>query len=255
MLAANRDQLVAQMARSSQDLRRTELDNLISNYQSIMSVTTLAAGFAFASMVEMEHDTLPVEEDWMVRNWIDAFYILTSLALVLALFVVASSTIAVIAGQRLGLKGGRADSLTRAVCVLIKEFRWVALAGSLAMLCIVGAAVCIVALKTNELKIEFATMAIFGVGTCVIFSHACRLGSKLSIDEGDVVGGDVRVRGGGQVVDLTTIQPETCSDYQPPVIPGAATAPSANVAARQHRGASINAGIRSAAAPSVSGEC
>ena len=73
-------------------------------------------------------------------------------------------------------------------------------------------------------------MAIFGVGTCVIFSHACRLGSKLSIDEGDVVGGDVRVRGGGQVVDLTTIQPETCSDYQPPVIPGAATAPSAQPA-------------------------
>jgi hypothetical protein len=111
----------------------------------------------------------------------------------------------------LGLRGRKANSLTVAVCVLRKEFNWVARTGALAMISIVGAATCVVILNAPDeghFWYEIPTFVVLGVGTCAIFWHAHRLRGLLAIGEEDVVGGEVRVRGGGAEIDLTMIQPE-----------------------------------------------
>ena len=206
MLAANRDQLVAELGVNARELRSKELENAISNYKSLMSATSLAAGFAFAAMVELEHEEI-LKARPSLRAVVGAFYICCSCTLVLALFVVTSSTFAIQAGQRLALKGVKADSLTRAVAVLNKEFAWIARAGVLAMLCIVGASTCIVYVKLNYDfigAIELTCTSVFALGTLGIFFKINQLRKALQ-PEG-VVGGSMRVIGDtGEMIDLTSI--------------------------------------------------
>lgn len=203
MLAANRDQLIANLQAGAQDLRMLELDRAMGRYTGMVGVTSLSAGFAFSAMVELE---MPEQDEFkgpLVR-WIYAFYMLITIALILSLHVVAFSAVAIGAGSRLALQGDD-QSTTRAVAVLLLNFNSVFIAALCALCCIIGAAMCIVYIKLQDNHLEIATGLLFGFGSCFILLSLYRLKKQLSMRPEEMVTGAVTVGSGGNMVDLTNI--------------------------------------------------
>jgi len=313
MLSAQRDQVVAQLQVGAASMRWKELDNVVMRYQSIIAVTSLAAGFSFAAMVHLEIPALckkspppppappadppvppalppspspPVEPQHhegsepaegssegegegggggheggggaegggehggggegggeggghegeggegchaesehcreyfgLIDGMVHAFYIFTSLTLCFGLYVVAASTFAISAGYRLALQGAGADSVGRAVAVLLIEFRWIFWLSQACLVCILGAACTIVYIKLDdEYYFEEASSVIFGVGTIGIFAALYRLHYRMSIPPGQIVRGDVYIRAGaGNGLDVGAGGIQVQGGSSPPV--------------------------------------
>ena len=109
MLAASRDQVVANLQAGAQDLRWRELDSIMGRYTGMIGVTSLGAGFAFSAMVELDVDAAAEHS----RGWVYAFYFLIAVALVASLYVVSFSAMAIAAGNRLALQGEHHVAHTR----------------------------------------------------------------------------------------------------------------------------------------------
>lgn len=201
MLAANRDQLVANLQAGAQDLRWRELDSVSGRYAGMVGVTSLGAGFAFSAMVELE---LPENPSPETLRWIYAFYLLITVALVLSLYVVAFSAMSISAGNRLALQGNE-KSTTRAVAILLVNFRNVFIGALLVLLCIIGAAMCIVFIKLQDNQLEELTGALFVAGCAFILFSLHRLKQQLEIRKDEMVTGAVTVGSGGNMVDLTQV--------------------------------------------------
>ena len=103
---------------------------------------------------------------------------LTAISLICSLYVVSFSAMAIAAGNRLALQGSQ-QSTTRAVAVLLMNFSRVFVASTVVLLCIIGAAMCIVFIKTQDFHLEEATAILFGVGMVVILFSLHRLKSQV----------------------------------------------------------------------------
>jgi len=207
MLAARRDQVVAELQAGAAEMRWKELDNVVVRFQSIIAVTGLSAGFSFEAMVHLE---IPEDEDrsMAMQHWVHTFFVLTSFALILSLYVVAASTFAISAGYRLALQGNSSDSVARAVAVLLIEFRWIFLSSAVAMICILLAAMAIVWIKLeNEYEYDAVSTIVFAFAILIIFAALWRLRYRLSIPPGELVQGDVFIRAGnGKGIDVGNIE-------------------------------------------------
>jgi hypothetical protein len=202
MLAANRDQLVANLQAGAQDLRWRELDSIMGRYTGMIGVVSLGAGFAFSAMVELE---LPEDPSPATTNWIYSFYMLITVALITSLYVVAYSAMAIAAGNRLALQGND-HSTTRAVAVLLVNFRGVFFGGLMVLLCIIGAGMCIIYIKLQDIHLEEVTGILFLFGALFILYNLYRLRSQLAIRPEEMVTGSVTVGSGGNMVDLTEVR-------------------------------------------------
>ena len=131
----------------------------------------------------------------VLSGQVHAFYICTSLALLLSLYVVSTSTFAVAAGYRLALKGGQKGSLDRAVAVLLIEFRRVFAASAMAMWLMMAASVCLLWIKVKDAGFIAISTAMYVIAFVIIGLAMYRLKRRLAIAEGDHVRGDVKVGG------------------------------------------------------------
>ena len=183
MLEAQRDQLLAGVKQGALSLRMAELDALSQRFISLISVTSLAAGFAFSAMVEIE---LPEIDSVHLHVTVYVFYISAAIALSLALYVVVISTFAVITGYRLALLGGQNQSLDRAVAVLLKEFRSVCAAAAAGVLAIVVAAAAIGWVKMQEVGLLIPLSAIYFINVCMIARGLRRVRERMRIDKGAI---------------------------------------------------------------------
>ena len=138
---------------------------------------------------------------------VHAFYICTSLTLLLSLYVVSTSTFAVAAGYRLALKGGQKGSLDRAVAVLLIEFRRVFAASAMAMWLMMAASICLIWIKVKDNGFVAISTAMYVIAFVITGLAMYRLKIRLAIAEGEHVRGDVQV-GGVNLADLRLTPPE-----------------------------------------------
>ena len=61
MLAADKDQIYAHVRHQALELRKTELDQLVQRYCSLIGISSIASGFAFSGLVEFEVDEAVLE--------------------------------------------------------------------------------------------------------------------------------------------------------------------------------------------------
>eukprot|EP00965_Chrysotila_dentata_P234866 6200416-Pleurochrysis_carterae.AAC.3 len=125
MLAATKDRFQFEIQRKALQLRQQELELVVVRYNNIAGLTSIAAGFAFDAMVELEihHDAFHELEEWNL-DWLEPlFYYAASLALGLAMYVVAIASFTVVFGHRLALLGGKTNSLDKAVAIMLKKVR------------------------------------------------------------------------------------------------------------------------------------
>lgn len=207
MLAANRDKVLAELQAGAAEMRWKELDNVIFRFQSLIAITGLSAGFSFEAMVHLE---IPEDEkrSTAMQHWVHTFFVLTSGALILSLYVVAASTFAISAGYRLALQGSGSESVARAVAVLLVEFRYVFFAATIAMVCILLASMTVVWIKLEE-EYDYDAVAtgMFSLAIVVIFAALARLRYRLSVPATELVQGDVFIRAGnGQGIEVGNIE-------------------------------------------------
>jgi hypothetical protein len=107
MLAADKQVLDACLRNELQELRRMELENIITRFDSALTPSTLIAGFSFTAIVDLDvlnpdsSDT-SINEDQRIAERV--FYIAASLALALSLQVTAVASAGIIFGQRLAVQ-------------------------------------------------------------------------------------------------------------------------------------------------------
>ena len=249
MLEAQRDQLLAGVKQGALSLRMAELDALSQRFISLISVTSLAAGFAFSAMVEIE---LPEIDSVHLHVTVYVFYISAAIALSLALYVVVISTFAVITGYRLALLGGQNLSLDRAVAVLLKEFRSVCAAAAAGVLAIVVAAAAIGWVKMQEVGLLIPLSVIYFINVCMIARGLRRVRERMRIDKGAIVHGDATlVSSDGERVNLAEIEVPNAVNMNAPkaASSGSATPSEAVRASLMHQSCSQHPGMSSSGVP------
>ena len=209
MLEAQRDQLLANVKQGALGLRMTELDALAQRFVSLIGVTSLAAGFAFSAMVEIE---LPDRRDdgtyaTHVHITIYAFYFSAAISFSLAVYVVAISTFAVAASYRLALLGGQNQSLDRAVAVLLIEFRTVVTAAAAGVIALIVSAASIAWVKMQEAGMSLPLCFIYLLNLIAIVLGLRRVRDRLQIEKGALVHGDATLRGAaGDRINLAEVE-------------------------------------------------
>ena len=159
-------------------------------------------------MVEIELPDLgPEGYPLHLHATIYLFYISAAIALSLALYVVAISTFAVMAGYRLALLGGQTQSLDRAVAVLLIEFRSVVTAAAVGIVAIIFAAGAIAWVKMQEAGLLVPLSIIYVVNAIGIACGLSRVRERLRIDKGTIVHGDANIISRrGERVNLAEIE-------------------------------------------------
>ena len=156
MLAADKDSLIYNIKRQALALRKQELEMIVSRYNNLAGLCSIAAGFSFDALIEIEFPTPEEEEEEPLfeivplRTLRPIFYLCTSLALALALYVVAVASFTVVYGHQLALLGSSSGSLDRAVAVMLKQHRPLFYTATGALLAVVGAAVSIAWVKMGH---------------------------------------------------------------------------------------------------------
>uniref|UniRef100_A0A7S4C2A7 Uncharacterized protein n=1 Tax=Chrysotila carterae TaxID=13221 RepID=A0A7S4C2A7_CHRCT len=210
MLAASKDRFAFEIKRKALQLRQQELELVVQRYNNLAGLASIAAGFAFDSMVELE---IP-EDTWEELHehdleWLEPlFYIGASCALSLAMYVVAVASFTVVFGHRLALLGGKTNSLDKAVAIMLKQHHTLFTAAALAMFSIYVAAVSMVFLKLGRLGI--VNMGIFTSFLFLTIYSLYRLNRQLTIEAPALVHGDAHVHMGAHEVDLARLGAEDC---------------------------------------------
>jgi hypothetical protein len=123
MLAADKQVLDACLRNELQELRRMELENIITRFDSALTPSTLIAGFSFTAIVDLDvlnpdsSDT-SINEDQRIAERV--FYIAASLALALSLQVTAVAS----AGDRgAGLPARQVNSRAQRQVLTVHRLR------------------------------------------------------------------------------------------------------------------------------------
>ena len=86
MLAADKDKIYAHVRHQALELRKTELDQLVQRYSSLIGISSIASGFAFSGLVEFEVDEKVLDakgEDTRIDVFHHMFYYCGAIALTL----------------------------------------------------------------------------------------------------------------------------------------------------------------------------
>mmetsp|Transcript_7268 Transcript_7268/g.21386 ORF Transcript_7268/g.21386 Transcript_7268/m.21386 type:complete len:332 (-) Transcript_7268:166-1161(-) len=232
MLAADKDRLIYNIKRQALALRKQELEMIVSRYNNLAGLCSIAAGFSFDALIEIEFPTPEEEEEEPLfeivplRTLRPIFYLCTSLALALALYVVAVASFTVVYGHQLALLGSSSGSLDRAVAVMLKQHRPLFYTATGALLAVVGAAVSIAWVKMGH-PWAFVATGMFVVLLVVAARTLGRLLGELSPEA--MIHGDANVHAGGGMVDLARLNAthghvvQTHSAEDEALVPGAAS--------------------------------
>jgi len=208
MLAADKDRLVYEIKQKALSLRKQELEMIVSRYNNLAGLCSIMAGFSFDAIVELEFPerfedgTIP--HDHILQMLKPIFYLACSLSLSLSLYVVAVASFTVVYGHQLALLGAHANSLDKAVAVMLKQHNPLFVTSSSAMICVVIAATTIAWIKMDPPFAMTATI-IFGVMMAATMLALRRLNIQLS--KSYLIHGDMHVlgNGGSGQVDLTRL--------------------------------------------------
>ena len=139
MLAADKQLLDAHLRNELQQLRRLEITNVVNRFQNALTPATLIAGFSFTSIVELEFTTTHLERSSQALHAEPVFYICSSAALSLALYVTAVSSMGIVFGQRLTIQATASQGSEHDLTVreLNNKFFWVLIALGGSMLAVV----------------------------------------------------------------------------------------------------------------------
>jgi hypothetical protein len=208
MLAADKDRLVFEIKQKALALRKQELEMIVSRYTNLAGLCSIMAGFSFDAIVELEFPerfedgTIP--DDHILHMLKPVFYLACSISLTLSLYVVAVASFTVVHGHQLALLGAHANSLDRAVAVMLKQHNPLFVTSSSAMICVIIASTSIAWIKMDP-PFAMAATIVFGVMMSATALALRRLDIQLS--KSYLIHGDMRVLGSEGVgqVDLTRL--------------------------------------------------
>jgi len=147
MLSADKDLLLAKLNQDLLGLHLLELNTVLNRFQNAIGASSLLGGFAFAGIVELQ---LMDGENPTQLAAESVFYLSASLTLALAMFVMSVSTYASILGYRLSIQSTDQQSITRATSMLLGYYKWVLMAGVLALFTIIIASMAVVFFKAEK---------------------------------------------------------------------------------------------------------
>lgn len=128
--------------------RRLEITNVVNRFQNALTPATLIAGFSFTAIADLDFtDGHKVQSASKVAE--PLFYMCSTLALSLALYVTAVSTMGIVFGQRLTIQATAEQGYEHDATVreLNSKFVSVLVALGSSMLAVVGAAISVVLIK------------------------------------------------------------------------------------------------------------
>ena len=147
MLSADKDLLLAKLNQDLLGLHLLELNTVLNRFQNAIGASSLLGGFAFAGIVELQLIDGENQTQLLAES---VFYLSASLTLALAMFVMSVSTYASILGYRLSIQSTDQQSITRATSMLLGYYKWVLLAGVLALFTIIIASMAVVFFKAEK---------------------------------------------------------------------------------------------------------
>lgn len=207
MLAAEKSVLVAEVREQAVNLRNAELSMYIDRFSNVIGIASISAGFAFASIVELEIPAVDERHEYSTA-FIHMFWITSSVALNAGIFCTVVATYAIVYGHRLALQGGSKHAVDVAVGVLAKSFPPVMLAGALGLLCILLASLAITWVKMDPTtSVIAANSIIFFLGLGATAGYVGWM--MVALSSRRLVHGDVHVQAGERSVDLEDISAPT----------------------------------------------
>jgi hypothetical protein len=148
MLNADKQVLDARLRNEMQQLRRLEITNVVNRFQNALTPATLIAGFSFTALTDLEITEGHKLPEAAITSE-PVFYICSTLALALSLYVTAVSTMGIVFGQRLTIQATAEQGYEHDATVreLNSKFVSVLVALGISMVSVVGAAICVVIIK------------------------------------------------------------------------------------------------------------
>ena len=198
MLAADKDRLIASAKQTALQLRHKELDYFIERYSNLATQSSILAGFAFDSLVELEiHDNGHAK-------WVDSvFYTAGSCAMAFALYTLCVASFATVYGHRLALQGPT-GSVERAVAIMMKHRTSIFVSFALAMISLITAATAMAWIKMGEAAA--GVTGVFGLLFVLLVYKHQEMKYSFRIDPEHMVQGDVRLQVGIADVDVATLE-------------------------------------------------
>lgn len=207
MLAADKDILVYDLKQKALSLRKQELEMVVSRYNNLVMLTSLAAGFSFDAIVELEFPESiehGLDEDDPALLLKPLFYISSSLALATSLYVVAVASFTVVHGHQLALLGSQSNSLDRAVAVMLKQHHQLYGTAACSLFFILLSATTIAWIKMESAWALVSTCIFVGVTLLLIYALR-RIDTMLS--DRRLVHGNLHIKSQhGAEIDLARIR-------------------------------------------------
>lgn len=163
MLAADKDRLIFDIKQKALALRKMELEMIVSRYNNLAGLCSIAAGFSFDAIVELEFPEAEDEEDGPSPALKVMFYLSSSVALTLALYVVAVASFTVVNGHQLALLGSSSGAIDRAVAVMLKQHHTLFATSAGSMLSVIVAATTIAWIKMGHPWAHVTTLLFGGL--------------------------------------------------------------------------------------------
>jgi hypothetical protein len=214
MLAADKDRLIFDIKQKALALRKMELEMIVSRYNNLAALSSIAAGFSFDAIVELEFPEAEDGEDVPSQALKVMFYLSSSVALTLALYVVAIASFTVVNGHQLALLGSSSGAIDRAVAVMLKQHHTLFATAAGSMLSVIIAAITITWIKMGN-PWALVTTLLFGCLLAVGGYKINVLRKQFRFDR--MIHGDayVDVHGGhGEQIDLARLHAQDGQVFQ-----------------------------------------
>jgi hypothetical protein len=214
MLAADKDRLIFDIKQKALALRKMELEMIVSRYNNLAGLCSIAAGFSFDAIVELEFPEVEDGEDGPSSALKVMFYLSSSVALTLALYVVAVASFTVVNGHQLALLGSSSGAIDRAVAVMLKQHHTLFATAAGSMLSVIIAATTIAWIKMGH-PWAYVTTVLFGCLLAVGGYKIKVLRKQFRFDR--MIHGDayVDVHGGrGEQIDLARLHAQDGQVFQ-----------------------------------------
>lgn len=208
MLQADKQVLLSGLKRNALELRQKELDFNVERLTNLATQSSVIAGFAFESMVEME---IPENTHWLLSS---VYFCFGAAAMSLALYVLCICSFLCVFGHRLALQGPQ-GSLERAVHGLRGQRQHIFSMAGVSLMFLVGASITMAWIKMG---------AAGPIVTFIFIAFSAAIGYKLQdlfvafdIPADMIVTGATRVANSssdGAVVDLSLIPTKDNRSYK-----------------------------------------
>jgi len=199
MLAADKDRLIAGVKQNALQLRHKELDYYIERFSNLATQSSIIAGFAFDSLVELE-----VSREIPHARWVESvYYTAGSCTMAFALYTLCVSSFATVYGHRLALQGPT-GSVERAVAVMMKSRTSIFVSFALSMFCLIIAASAMAWVKMGDAA--GVITGVFGLLLITLLYKHQQMKYAFMIEPEQMVQGDVRLQVGMSDVDISTLE-------------------------------------------------